>query len=322
VTAPLLNSEIMADAKLTLAPSKDQKDERFKAERLALEQEFDINKKYVFQLAIENLERELPVIGMVGQKAAAEPHKKFKPYQNIVLTSQIVWKGQRRMLRYYDGCESIFVDEQPKDKELIDQLIKQTQPRAFLEGKFGCHGDQKQFLLYMTICSWNAESPFRTRSADAIFVPVDQAKRATNESLKLDQTERALQLAKDASVTKMMIHASYLGIALVDYDSDNELSEDEIRAFYRKEALRNSANFIESYGNKAIEIKYYIGKALQQGLISNKLNPNKVAWASSGNVICDISGLKSNEAIGEKIFEFSQLAEGEEFVIQLKALYN
>ena len=59
-----------------------------------------------------------------------------------------------------------------------------------------------------------------------------------------------------------------------------------------------------------------------KGLISNKFNPNKATWANSNNVICDISGLRSNEAIGEKLFEFSQLSEGEEFVIQLRALFS
>ena len=32
--------------------------------------------------------------------------------------------------------------------------------------------------------------------------------------------------------------------------------------------------------------------------------------------------LKSNDAIGEKVFEFSQLEDGQEFQIQLKALFS
>lgn len=306
------------------APSKQQEvftsQKEYKLEQEYLDMEFDIFKKYMFELAEENLERELPVIGMVGQKAAAEPHKRFKPYQNIVFTSQIIWKGQRRGVRYYDGCTSIFIDEQPKDKEEVTDLITQTRRRHFSDGKFGCHGDEKMLLHFLYICSWNAESPFRTRSANAIFAPVDSAKRATAESLKLDQTEKALQLAKEAPFEKMKIHANYLEIALEDYDSGNELDESEIRANYRKRALRDSANFIESYGNKKLEIKYYIDKALKSGII--KVNGNTTVWGNSGNVIMDISGMKSHEGISEKMFEFSQLTEGEEFLIQLEALYK
>ena len=85
--------------------------------------------KYMFELANINSEREMPVIDMVTKRAV--PHKKFKPFQNMVFTSQVVWKGQRRMLRYYDGCTSIFQDKQPKDKETIDQLISQTNKNKY-----------------------------------------------------------------------------------------------------------------------------------------------------------------------------------------------
>lgn len=306
----------------TVEVQKPAQEERFKLEAEYLAMEFDPFKKYMFELATENLERELPVIGIVGQKARSEPHKRFKPYQNMVYTSQIIWKGQRRIVRYYDGCSSIFADEQPKDKEEIDAFIKSTKRRDFLEGKFGCYGDERMLLLYLNICSWNANSPFRTRTADAIFVSVDPTLRVSKENKRLDDIDKAFQLAKEAPEKKMFIHAEYLGIPMFDFDSENELTAAEVRALYRKEALRDAAGFLESYGNKSIEIKYYINKALNDGIISNKFNPNKATWRNSNSVICDISGMKSNEAIGQKLFEFSQLQEGEEFVIQLKALFD
>jgi len=281
---------------------------------------FDPEKRYMFELAKEAPERALPVWDMRANRPAV--HRKYKPFQNIVYTSQVVWNGNRRMLRYYDGCTTIFADEQPRDKESLEQFIAQTQKRAFRDGKFGCYGYERMLLLYLLICSWNGESQFKTKTSSTIFRPVDQEKKATAESLKLDETERALGLAKEASVEKMLIHADYLGIPTMDYDSGNELLPSEIRTAYRKEALRDSKNFIESYGNKALEMKYYINKALEKGLIHNTRNPNKASWQGSNNDICDISGLKSQVSIAQKIFEFSQLTEGEEFCIQLRALFN
>lgn len=314
----------MADA--NTAPSKQKQlevqPEKFQLEKEYLAMEFDPKKKYVFQLAVENLEREMPVIGIVGQRQMAEPHKKFKPFQNIVLTSQIVWENKRRVLRYYDGCTSIFVDEQPKDRETIEQAIKQTKPRNFLEGKFGCYGDESMLLLYLNICSWNANSPFRTRSADAIFVPVDTVARANAEIKKLDNMEKALDLAKKATEQKMMIHANYLGVEMFDFDTDSVKGAAEIRALYRQKAIENPESFIESYGNKDIELKYYIDKALQDGIIKTNAISNKATWGSNNSVICDVSGLKSHEALSQKLFEHSQLPDGEEFKIQLQALYK
>lgn len=301
--------------------SKIDDSDRWPVEVAYLAMEFEPLKKYMFELATPNPEREMQIIEVEGQKSRAIPTERFKPYQNIVLTSQIIWKGQRRICRYYDGCTSIFADEQPKDKEEIDAFIKVTQSRAFLKGKFGVYGDERMLLLYLNICSWNANSPFRTRSANAIFIATDTLKVATTESAKLDETERALELAKSASKTKMFIHAAYLGIETEDYDSGNELTDTEIRTKYRRRALQDSGYFIESYGNKSIEIKYYIKQALLKGLLTNKFNPNKLTW-QNGKEVCDISGLKSNDAIEEKAFEFSQLEDGQEFTIQLRALFN
>lgn len=298
------------------------KEEKYKLEKEAIEKEFDPNKKYLFELAVENMVREMPVIISEGQKSYPAKHRRFKPFQNIVFTSQIIWKGQRRNIRYYDGCTSIFVDEQPKEKEEIDQLIAQTRKRNFLDGKFGCWGDERQLLLYLNICSWNANSPFRTRTADAIFVSVDTEKRASQEIKKLDAIEDAIELARDASKIKMMIHAAYLEIEMFDFDAETEKSEKEIRALYRRKAIEDPEAFISSYGNKDIELKYYIDKAWEKGMLTNKENPNKVVWKSSGREVCDISGLKTADAITQKIFEFCKTDEGAEVAIQLQALFK
>jgi len=308
-STPKKAKEIEIDGELVLEGS---------TEHLVLSQQFDIGKKYMFELADKNPQRDLPVIDMVS-KRAIQP-KPYKPFRNIVFTSQIVWRGQRRMLRYYDGCTSIFQDKQPKDKETIDQLIRQSKQRNFLDGSFGCFGDERQLLLYLNICSWNAESPFKTKSSDTVFLAVNKDKQATLESDKIDAIEEALALAKGASTQKMLIHSNYLGIPTVDFDSGNDLTEKEIRTAYRKEASRNPEKFIESYGNKSIEAKYYVDKAWEKGIINNKLNPNKASWGNNNSEICDISGLKSGDAITQRIFEFTQTEEGSEFLIQLKTV--
>jgi hypothetical protein len=232
----------------------------------------------------------------------------------------VVWNGERRNLRYYDGCTSIFQDEQPKDKDLILDLIKRTKRRAFLEGKLGVYGDERMLLLYLMICSWNAESEFRTRASSEVFRPTNADKRANQESDRMDNIEKALELARNANDDKMKMHAAYLGIPEIDYESGNEWSPKELRTLYRKEAAREPKAFIESYGNKSLETKWLIQKALRDGLINNKVNPNKLAWKGSGSIIMDISGIKSHEGIADAAFEFSKTEDGEEFLIQLKAL--
>lgn len=305
----------MAEA-ITVAPLKKMGDK----EQATLDMEFDVDKRYMFELAERSLEREKPVINMRTQRA--EPHKPFKPYQNLVFTSQIVWNKSRTNIRYYDGCESIFTSEQPKEKDVIDQLIRQTRQRPFINGKLGITGDEKMLLLYLFLCSWNAESPFRTKTAYMVFVPVNADKVANEKKNRIDNIQKALELANSASEEKMLIHVNYLGIATEDFDSGNELNPEQIRAEYKEEALRNPIAFIKSFGDKSIEVKYYITRALEEGVISTTFNHNTATWGSSNKEICDISGLKSPEAIFERLLEFSQLDGGRDFVAQLKALYN
>lgn len=285
-------------------------------EHKALSQRFDPLKKYMFKLAFESTPRELPVYDFTEKRSV--PHKPYKPYHNIVFTSSIVWNGNRRVVRYYDGCSTIFQDKQPREKDVIDQLLNQTQRRNFNDGKFGAFGDEMMLLFFMSICSWNGDSLFRTRSADVVFLFVDAEKAATVEEERLDMMEQAMKFAREASPRKMMIHGGYLGIPMIDFDSSNPLTEKEIRVYYRKEAAKDAAGFIGSYGNQSIEIKYFIKKALESGLISTKANPNK---AMLGNMeVCDISGLRTNEAIEIALYEFTQTEAGSEFLVQLRAL--
>lgn len=314
----------MANAEKTAPLKKEQKFIEIEGEsvvdnskeHLVLAQEFDPFKKYVFELANRNPTRDLPVMNARTHKAV--DHQDFIPSRNLVYTSQVVWNGRRRMVRYYDGCDSIFFDKQPKEPEVIKMLLAQTQRREFNHGKFACDGTDRMLLLYLFICSWNAESPFRTARANTVFIPVDNEKRAESELDKLDESEMALTRAKEATFQKMRIHSSYLGIELIDYDSGNQLSEAELRLKYRRKAVEDSANFNSSFGNEKIEIKYFIDRAIEKKIITNKLNPNKATWGSSGAEICDISGLISSEAISQRLFEFSQSEEGQEFLIQLK----
>ncbi len=286
----------------------------------ALTQEFDPAKKYVFQLANKNMPSERPIWDMRTNRPV--PEKEYKPNQNLVMTSQIVWNGARTNLRYYDGCETPFVSGQPREKDQIDQLIQQTKRRNFLDGTLIVEGYDRMLLLYMFLCSWNAESEFRTSTANQIFIPMNADKKAIQESTQLDKMEEAMGLAKNAKLNKMKVHSAYLGIPTMDYHSGNELTEKQLRTEYRKKAAADPVEFIKSYGNTSLEVKYYIDKALESGDINNKMNANKAAWSKSNSEICDISGLRNPEAIAQRLFEFSQSEEGEEFSIQLKSLYS
>lgn len=294
--------------------------------------ETKITDKYTYVLSMKN-EARGRVYNENGEKI---PDQEYPTRKNVLLKSSIVWaketndpfiegkkrKAGRHLIRYYDGCTTLFVDDQPKDKETVEQLLKGTRELYFINGYLAVYGYDEMLKKYMDWCSWNEDSPYRVPTVDVIFKLMDIEKSRKEESNNLDRVEEALALAKEADEKKMMIHAQFLGVAMVDYVSSVKLSPTAVRTEYRKAAMSDPAKFIKTYNDKTIHIKHWIQQGLQSGELSTTVIPNKVSWAKKGVVICDISGITSQEGILNKLIEFSQTPAGEAFKEQLTALYN
>lgn len=297
----------------------------------------DINRKYTFVLSQKNEKR-----GRVyDDRGMPLPDPEFPPRRTLLLRSSIVWpagkdgkdlkdpfdsnktrKPGRYLIRYYDGCSTLFMDDQPKDKESVDQLVKSTREMTFINGYVHVYGYDTMLMTYMRWASWNEESPYRVPSIDIVFKELDVEKESVNESKNLDNIEKAMELAGKSTDKYMLMHARFIDVAVVDYRTGQELAAKAIRTAYRKAALDNPERFIDTYNDKTIEIKYYIEKALESGVLSSKLIPGKVTWGDKGQVICDISGITDYQNILNKLIELSVSEEGLEFVDQLKALYK
>jgi hypothetical protein len=250
----------------------------------------------------------------------------YKPYQNILLESAIIWDGSdgkpkgRRQIRYYDGCESIFVDEQPKDKETISAFQSATRQIHLQYGYVKVYGYETMLKYYMDICSYNANSPYRVPGAEAIFESVLTEKINEQIENELDVLDEAMSLAKSATDEKMVIHAKYLGISFYDDISGNEMPLKSVRINYRNYAKSQPKNFVDSYNDTTIEHKYLISNAIESGVINTTLVNGKALWGNGGGEICEIGSFTSTEGITQKILEYSQLKVGENFISQLKAV--
>lgn len=293
-------------------------------------------KKRVYVLANKNTRRGRIFDENGNPRGEAE----YKPRQNLLFRSSIRWDGSdlvvdeksgkrisgqpagKRTLRYYDGCTSIFADEQTTDRETLEGYMNSTRERVFANGYLEVYDFEDMLIKYLDMCSYNGESPYRIPNIPAVFLPLDSDKQAEIEADKLDDLEEALEYARKADFKHMKIHAQFLGISETDLKTGNPLSEKALRTEYRKKAQENSKRFIQTYNDKSIQVESWIKEAMKSGEISTSLIPNKAVWGKKGSVICDISGLKTEEGILNKLIELSQLPDGEEFMTQLKALYN
>ncbi len=292
--------------------------------------DFDVNAKYTYVLAFKNEARGRVFDENGNKRGDAE----YPTRRNVLLRSSIVWpkntidpfnpdkprSAGRHLIRYYDGCTTLFVDDQPKEKEAIDQLIASTRQLYFVMGYLNIQGYDKMLKLFMDWASWNEGSPYRVMTIDPIFKMLDPEKSREEEAANIDDVEKALKLAGAADEKKMFIHAKFLDVPTIDEVTGNTLSPKALRAEYRKAAMNNTKRFLATYNDESMQFKYWIEKGITEGELSTTKIPNRASWARKGVVICDISGFTSYEAILNKLIEEAKT--NEEFATQLKALYN
>lgn len=299
----------------------------FKEEENVLE---NLNAKYVYVLSLRN-----DVRGRVYD-ADGNPVKdpEYPSRRNLLLRSSIAWPGGqdpfskkdrpagKYFIRYYDSCTTLFVDDQPKEKETVDQLLAATRELHFIKGYLEVYGYEVMLRNYLDWCSWNEESRYRISRVDAVFKLLDTEKIRRAEAATFDKVEEAMDLAKKAKSKHMRIHAKFLDIADVDLQTMQPLSDESIRTEYRKMAMHNPDLFIRTYNDKSIHLKAWIELAIGKGDISTTTIPNKAVWPKSGEIIGDISGLQSKEGILNKLIEIAQSSEGAPFKEKLEVLYN
>lgn len=290
----------------------------------------DLNTRYAYVLAQKNEPR-----GRVYDEHGNKRDEiEYKPSVNVLMRGSIVWDGKedpfsgkprkagKYQLRFYDGCTTLFVDDQPREKDTIDQLVSSTREITIAHGYLFIYGYDTMLKTYLDWVSYNGDSPYRIPNSVIVFKNVNTEKQAEIEADLLEQEDKARDLAKNADVNKMRIHAKYLGIAMVDHITQQPLSITAIRTEYRKFAKVNPTHFNNSYNDKSIEIHTWVTEALNTGQISTSIIPNQAVWAKGNGVICGTDGLKARNLIIDRLVEFIQTNEGSDTLVQLKSLYN
>jgi len=304
-------------------------------------QHTDTDTKYAYVLPVKN-EKKLNVYDEAGRR---RPEPEYKPRMNLLTRSSILWPAKRDAngkvignnldpwsgkerapgrypIRYYDGCTTLFIDDQPKDKETLEQFTKQTRELFFLNGYLYCYGYDVILKTYLDWASWNGNSPYRVPNIEIQYIAVDSERAAKMESENLDKMEEAMMLARKADVKKMRSHGKFLGILSEDYVTNIALSDEAYRTEYRKVANTDAKRFVDTYNDKSVQVTTWVEQALETGEISTTIIPNKAVWAKKGSEICDMSGIKSKEGQLNKLIEFSQTEAGEEFYAQLEGIYG
>jgi hypothetical protein len=258
----------------------------------------------------------------------------YSKRRNLLLRSSVNWRGDkdpftgkdrpkgRYLIRYYDGCTTLFIDDQPKDPAMLEPMMAGTRELHFNHGYLAVDEYDTMLITYCKWASWNEGSPYRNKRVEAIFKLLDTEEMRREEASNMDKVEEALGLAKKAAVKHMRVHARYLGVDEIDSQTMRALSDDAIRTEYRKAAMHNPAEFIKTYNDKSIHLKHWINLATASGDLSFTIIPNRVVWAKIGVEVCDTTGLTTNEGILNRLIELAKTDQGAEFRERLETLYG
>lgn len=292
------------------------------------------NRKSVYMLVEENTSDGVKIYDARTSLPIRGP--RFRDYTNLILKSTIIWDGSdhivdekthktisghpagMRQILYYDGCTTIFRDEQPQEKAVIDQYIQRTQPRFFQHGFITVYGHETLLKKFLDMDSRNANSPYRINTISAQYHVSDAEAVAKTKKKQQDLEDRAVDLAKEATSKHMRMHCLILQIGDQDFMTGVELSDEAIRVEYRSAAKADPVQFIKTYEDKGLEIKYMIRKCLDNGTLSTVKIPGKLCWTKSGQVVLDVSGHQDPQKIIDKAAEYSQTFDGQDFLLQLK----
>lgn len=301
----------------------------------------ELERKYAYVLFQKNEKRG----GVYDENNRPRNEQVFKPYLNVQLSSSINWthdgvdENGRPKLRidpfsgkpraagrysicYYDGCDTLFVDSQPREIEQLKFLKASTRRLDFNHGFCFVDGYDRYLKTYMDWSSFNNDSPFRVPSVEVKWQNVDAEKDLMTDGELLDLEDRARDLAIKASLKKMKMHGKYLGISIQDPITNVPLSEKSIRIEYRKKAKENPREFEKTYNDKSIETKLWITDLINNGQLSLNIIPGRVVWQKTGVEVLDVSGIKSTDIIIDNLVEYSQIEIGSDFLGQVKALYS
>ncbi len=234
------------------------------------------------------------------------PYKRFPNYDNIV------WEDGTRAIRWLPGFTSIFVDEQEAGNRVIpDNIINNPNNRFEIhDGQISVRPHEKTKIQFLDLCNRNADSPHRTGSLEALFTRVSEEKNVEKVVEKQKILSVAIEKAFNANESQIAFHSKYLGIPLIDPATSASRTFEAVQADYRQSAIDNPKDFLKTFDDEDLKIKYKIEKAIEDNVISLTIIKGKAAYTSTKTEICDVPVGAEIKIVVDILFMFSQTKNG------------
>jgi hypothetical protein len=222
------------------------------------------------------------------------------------------------MIRLLTGVPTIWVKEQRNITE--DYIKRNTRDIRFPKGTrfISVPAYDKTQLAFMEVCRHNIRNPNRKTGSKFEFFRYDPNEVAkaqlAKEMLEIDMITKASQQKPE----KMLKHAAYLGINLID-EIGRKKPDDRLRTDYILTAKRDPETFKKSLDSKEVDIQYKIRAAIIDGKIDISRGDGKAYYGNGGGLICSIPKTENPLQFLTSLATTPN-AEGKDFIEQLQAL--
>lgn len=221
--------------------------------------------------------------------------------------------GTEREIRYLEGVNTIWVDEQEK---LSDAKKRQRPEIRFVWGRLRVPAQKTALIHFLEVTNMNKGNKHRLPESRGVFRLIDEEAIEQANYKKFENEMNATELAKSAPYDIMLPHAKYLGINIKDREG-NFISEIALKPLYYNMANKMPDLFLKTYNNPTVLSKFIVDRATEKSLISFTHVKGQAVWNDTKAFIVQIPDGKKP---AEFLAEFCLTEKGRDFYIELKSM--
>lgn len=221
--------------------------------------------------------------------------------------------GTEREIRYLEGVNTIWVDEQEK---LSDAKKRQRPEIRFVWGRLRVPAQKTALIHFLEVTNMNKGNKHRLPESRGIFKLIDEEAIEQANYKKFESEMNATELAKSAPYDIMLPHAKYLGINIKDKEG-NFISEIALRPLYYNMANKMADLFLKTYNNPTVLSKFIVDRAVEKNLVNLTHIKGQAVWSETKTFIVQIPDGKKP---AEFLAEYCLTEKGRDFYIELKSM--
>ena len=222
-----------------------------------------------------------------------------------------------KRIRYIDGLDSIFVDDQEKNGELPEYMINRPGNEIVFENGFlRVPAYNRALLQFLKLGNQCEQQTNKFKQVESVYRLLDFGNTDEKQIALGKSKDKAYDLARTMPDEDMIPHAKFLGIPFIHTTTGEDRDMEAIREDYKSKALDNPEAFLKFANNPKVKIRFNVERAFEEGIITTGLVKNQLHWSLSKQYITDLpTNIPSVDAVVDFVFK----TEGEAFYKTLQS---